>query len=37
MSALNVIIVNRAGGSGATPAKQTAYVIHALGLAPSYI
>jgi len=37
MSALNVTIDNRAGGSGATPPKLTAYVMYGLGLALSYI
>jgi len=37
MSALNVKIDNRAGGSGAMPSKLTAYVIYRLGLALCYI
>jgi len=37
MSALNVKIYNRAGGSGATLPELTAYVMYGLGLALSYI
>jgi len=37
MSTLNVKIDNCAGVSGATPSKQTAYVMYGLGLALSYI
>ena len=37
MSTLNVIIDNAAGGSGAAAPKLTAYVMHGLGLALSYI
>ena len=37
MSALNVKIDSRAGGSGATTPKLTAYVMYGLGLALSYI
>jgi len=36
MSALNITIDNRTGSSVATPAKLMAYVMHVLGLAPSY-
>ena len=36
MSALNVKIDNRDGGSWATPSKLTAYVIYGLELALSY-
>jgi len=37
MSTLNVKIDNGGGVSGATPSKQTAYVMYRLGLALSYI
>jgi len=37
MSALNVKIDNRAGGSRGTTLKLTAYMMHVLGLALSYI
>ena len=37
MSTLNVKIDNRAGGSEATLTKLTAYVMHGLGLALSFI
>jgi len=37
MPALNVKIDSRAGGSGAMPAKLTAYVINGSALALSYI
>jgi len=37
MSTLNVTIGNSAGGSGASPGKLAAYVMHGLALAPSYI
>ena len=37
MSALNVKIDNRAGGSGTTLPKLTAYVMYGLGLALSNI
>jgi len=37
MSALNVGIGNRAGASGATPPKLTAYVMYGLGLPLFYV
>ena len=37
MSALNVKIDNRAGGSGATAPKLVAYMMYGLGLALSHI
>ena len=37
MSALNIKIDNRAGGSGATAPTLTAYMMYRLGLALSYI